>query len=302
MNLIPRKIKRLTKRALLKRGTEIKITKLGNINSIYHQNYSSDSIVNRRFYNVSAGGHSDLYVDHPYWTNLDLEGVAQMNDYSIAVPQVVPYDMLFKQNLPIDNNSAEIILSQYSIEHVPDEAAEFFFQESFRVLKSNGLLRVVAPNIDLDMRAYKNNDRSYFFWDEWYSDNPSLYGLTMPMNQASLEQVFISHFAAHASEIHIADNPDKIGDEEFRSIIKTLTNEEVYNYCTSRCKVQIQENHRYNHINWWSYDKLINALKKTGFKDVYIAGPLQSSAHIFRKDTHFEKKPNFVALTVEAIK
>jgi SAM-dependent methyltransferase len=302
MKYIIYKIKLFAKRKLREYGTEISIKRIPDDKNVYHENYSEDSIVNRRFYNICAGGHEDLSIEHPFWTNLDLKGVARMKYDEKTLPEVVPYDMLDKQTLPIEDNSAEIILSQYSLEHVTNNAAGFFLKECYRALKEKGIVRIVVPNIELDVRAYKNNDRSYFFWEHWFSDQPELYGLNKPMNQASLEQVFISHFAANASTIHIADNPDKIGDEELRTILKTLNNEDALDYCTSRCKIDIQKEFRYNHINWWNADKLINALKVAGFKDVYISGPNQSSARIFRNNYYFEKKPNHVALTVEAIK
>ncbi len=97
-------------------------------------------------------------IEHPYWTNLDYKDVLRIKGTGKILPGVIPYDMLRKQTLPIDDNTAEIILSQYSIEHVTNDAAEFFFKESYRALKPKGVFRVVVPNIELDMRAYKNND------------------------------------------------------------------------------------------------------------------------------------------------
>lgn len=302
MKLILLKIKQYTKRSLRKYGTEISIKKFSDDKDIYHEEYPKESINKRRFYNICAGGHPDLAVEHPYWTNMDLEGISRIKYEEKNLPQVVPYDMLQKQSLPIGDNAAEVILSQYSLEHVPDDAAHCFLKESHRALKDKGILRIVVPNVDLDIRAYKNNDRSFFFWEHWFSDNPQKYGLNTPMNQASLEQVCLSHFAASASTIHIADNPDKIDDSEFREILQSSKYEDALEYCTSRCKIDIQKEYRYNHINWWNEKKLIKALKSVGFKDVYVSGPCQSSARIFRNNYHFKKKPNDVALTVEAIK
>ncbi len=295
-------IKQYTKRSLRKYGKEISIKNFSDDRNIYHEEYAEDSIVNRRFYNVGAGGHPDISIEHPYWTNLDIEGISRMKFGDSNIPEVMPYDMLHKQRLPIEDNSAEIILSQYSLEHVTNEAADFFFKESFRVLKNKGIIRIVVPNIELDLRAYKNNDRAYFFWADWYSVDPIKHGLNTPMNQASLEQVLISHFAASASTLHIADNPKKINDEEFQDVLQSSAIEDALDYCTSRCRIELQKDFRYNHINWWNSNKLIKALMDAGFKDVYIAGPNQSSARIFRNNYYFEKKPNHVALTVEAVK
>lgn len=302
MKLIILKIKEFTKKSLRKYGTEISIKKICDDKDVYHKNYPQESIEQRRFYNVGAGGHDDVGIEHPYWTNLDYKDVLRIKGTGKILPGVIPYDMLRKQTLPIDDNTAEIILSQYSIEHVTNDAAEFFFKESYRALKPKGVFRVVVPNIELDMRAYKNNDRSYFFWEDWSIDQPEIYGLNKPLKHASIEQLFISHFAASASTVHIANNPDKIGDDEFKETLDSSGEEKALDYCISRCKIEIQKEYRYNHINWWNANKLIEALNKSGFNEVYISGPCQSSAQILRNSYIFEKKPNHVALTIEAIK
>src|SRR5512135_1627570 len=156
--------------------------------------------------------------------------------------------------LPIESNTAEIILSQYSVEHIPDTAAAHFFREAHRALKTDGTLRVVTPNADLDLFAYKNRDLSSFFWIPWMS-TPKVYqqmGYRIPLNQASLEQIILVHFAANASTIHVGGNQNQITDEEFREVMDSMPKEDALDYCTSRCSVEIQKKYRTNHMNWWT--------------------------------------------------
>jgi predicted SAM-dependent methyltransferase len=288
---------------LRKLGFQVSIKKLSDDIKLYHEEYCEDSITKRRFYNVSAGGHWNYcLIEHPYWTNLDLNGASNISEEKKHAINLTSYDMLQKQILPIESNSAEIILSQYSIEHVTNEAADFFFKESHRSLKENGVFRIVAPNTDLDVRAYNRNDRSYFWWEDYMSLNPESLGHNKPMNQASLEQIFITHFAANASTLHIVENPDKIEDNEFKSMLQSHKVEDVLDFCTSRCKLDIQKEFRTNHINWWNHNKVIHALKRAGFKDAYIVAPHQSTARVLRKATHFDKLWNNLALFVEAVK
>lgn len=211
MNKFAKKSLHLAYNIIRKYGYRISIKKLLYNKEIYSEDYPEDSIINRKFYNVSAGGHGNsCLIDHPYWTNLDIDGSIFSETGKKYEVEIVAYDMLQKDLLPIKDNSAEIILSKYSIEHVTNDAADFFFKESCRALKDNGVFRVVAPNVELDVRAYNNKDRSHFFWEEWMSKMPDVLGHRMPINQASLEQVFISHFAANASTLHVSDNPDKL--------------------------------------------------------------------------------------------
>ena len=68
--------------------------------------------------------------------------------------------------------------------------------EAFRILKSNGYLRITAPNIDLDYRAYRNNDKHFFYWTKRYSipKEWKRAKYNKPLNDATIEQLFLSHF------------------------------------------------------------------------------------------------------------
>ena len=123
------KIKRYAIGRLRKRWIEIKIIKFSDDKVVYQEEYPKDSNINRRFYNICAGGHPDLSVEYPFWTNLDIKGVGRIKYGEKILPGKVPYDMLHKQTLPIEDNSAEIILSQYSLEHVTNDAADFFLKK-----------------------------------------------------------------------------------------------------------------------------------------------------------------------------
>lgn len=278
----------LTNKMVFPIGVQINIQRISNDIENYHKDFSEFSIANRCFYNISAGGHDDLIIDHPYWTNLDLRGVSHTRNGKKILPPVVEYDMLQKESLPIKDNSAEIILSQYSVEHVTDDAANYFFRESYRALKDKGIIRIVTPNIDLAVRAYINNDNSYFYWKN---------------ENQTLEQTFIAHFATNSSVLHEDGNPYKIEDEEFHRIWNSFQVEDALNFCTSRCKTDIQKRNRYNHINWWNSNKLIKALVNAGFSDAYVIGPNQSSVPVLRNNYYFDNGPrNKVALFVEAVK
>lgn len=276
----------------------IKISKIGHKNDVdlYTRLYGKESVVTKRFYNVSAGGHAHFeHVTHPLWRKLDV-----IND---SGPQkcddIIGYDMLNKDSLPIESNSAEIILTQYAIEHVSTEGVEHFFKESFRALKTGGILRIVAPNPDLDYLAYSNNNRDFYSWQDWMGRN---FGFKSLLKEATFEQLFISHVAGIASEMHIGNNPIKISDEEFKDAFHRLEKDDLFEYCTSRCSLDTQKNYRMNHFNWWTHDKIKLALKKSGFKNVYSMYPHLSSAKVLRNNRFFDNKWNDVALFIETVK
>ena len=81
---------------------------------------------------MSAGGHLGFGCDfkHPFWTNLDIDRQIASTHQQFNEKEDIYYDLMDMQRLPIENDSAEIILSQYAVEHIPDRAAAFFFKDA----------------------------------------------------------------------------------------------------------------------------------------------------------------------------
>ncbi|MFB6320143.1 methyltransferase domain-containing protein [Saccharicrinis sp. FJH54] len=267
---------------------------------LYLSTYGSDSVYNKRFYNVSAGGHFGFgnIINHPLWRNLDIKRPVAKHLQQFDPQKDFEYDMLKNEKLPIESDSAEIILSQYSIEHVSDASAEIFFREAHRSLKENGILKLITPNSDLDYLALMNNNRDFYWWAHYYNKNM---GFTDNMVTASLEQLFISHFAANASIWHGGGNPNQITDHELREMAAKLSKDELFEFCTTRCSLEIQKQHRNNHINWWTHQKIKAKLHTAGFNEVYFTIPHQSSAAVLKNNRYFDNW-NDVAFFVEAIK
>lgn len=305
MHILNVKLTKIASSLLNKLGLEIRKKPRDNFD-VYHELYPQDSIKNRRFYTVSGGGHLGFGTDfeHPYWTNLDLKRTIEKGLRQFNSKMDIPYDLLDQTPLPIETSSAEIILSQYTIEHIPETAATYFFKEAHRALKEGGILKIVTPNTELDVLAYLNKDRSYFHWNEWKSQEgvyQSL-GYKSPLTEASLEQVFLSHFAANASEIHAGGNPNPISSETVKTVMATMEMDDALDYFTSKCSPEIQRTFRENHISWWSPTKLVRELKKAGFKRVNILAPCQSNSPVLRNPIHFDRLWNEVATFVEAVK
>jgi predicted SAM-dependent methyltransferase len=61
------------------------------------------------------------------------------------------------RRLPIEDNSVSFIFSEHFVEHVPRRATLVFFEESFRVLRPGGILRISTPDAEALVRAYLNH-------------------------------------------------------------------------------------------------------------------------------------------------
>jgi predicted SAM-dependent methyltransferase len=81
---------------------------------------------------------------HPDWVNVD------MVSYSPKV-QVVN----LTKGIPFPDNSFDVVYHSQVLEHIPKEKAEDFIRECYRVLKPNGVMRVVVPDLENIVDEYK---------------------------------------------------------------------------------------------------------------------------------------------------
>lgn len=266
---------------------------------LYRQLYPQDSLTGRRFYNIGAGD-----FQHPFWTNVDYynEWYKANNEKTAAGIQ---YDLLAREPLPIGDNQAEIVYSSHTVEHITDEAAQNMFNEAYRILKPGGILRITTPDIDIAYRAYINNDRHFFHWINMYSKPEVMKEMRIgtPLNQASLEQIFIYYFASSISTLHAFGAPRKVTDDEIKTVFRNAANyEEALNYFTTLCPLEIQRKYAGNHINWWSRDKMFRMLKIAGFSNIYQSAFGQSASPILRNTIYFDNTHPELSLHIESKK
>jgi SAM-dependent methyltransferase len=80
---------------------------------------------------------------HTEWTNIDLISLS---------PCVIGHDLT--KGLPFDGNSFDVCYSSHVLEHLRKEEASFFIKEQKRVLKRDGIIRVVVPDLEVICRNY----------------------------------------------------------------------------------------------------------------------------------------------------
>jgi predicted SAM-dependent methyltransferase len=81
---------------------------------------------------------------HHDWVNID------MASYS---PMVKKVNLL--KGIPFPDNSFDAVYHSQVLEHIPKENAQQFIKECLRVLKPNGILRVVTPDFENMVDEYK---------------------------------------------------------------------------------------------------------------------------------------------------
>lgn len=260
--------------------------------------YGKDSVHNKQFYNIGAGSFF-----HPCWTNVDYYTAI---NYFKDKGQIkgINYDLFSLKPLPVPNSTACLLYTSHTIEHVIDTSVQNLFNEAYRILRKNGILRIVTPNIDIEYHAWRANDRNYWYWADDYS-SPDIYpkmNLKIPLNKASTSQLFLEEFASTASIIVKEGSPHRIDDDELQKKFDEMPYNDALDYCTSKCSVEVQKKFPFHHINWFNREKLFRMLKQAGFEYIYHSAYGQSFSPVMRNLNYFDTTLPKVSLYVEAVK
>lgn len=93
--------------------------------------------------NLACGGK---LCREPGWIN---------GDHSPSTKDVIRINLL--RSLPFPGNTFDVVYHSQFIEHLPYEKALAFMRECHRILKPNGVLRVVTPDLRNQAAEYLRN-------------------------------------------------------------------------------------------------------------------------------------------------
>ena len=65
-------------------------------------------------------------------------------------------------NINLDDESCDVVFCSHVFEHIPHTQLPMIISEINRVLKPNGILRLLTPDLELFAKAYVNNDKKFF--------------------------------------------------------------------------------------------------------------------------------------------
>lgn len=285
-------MKRLVKRAARQFG--LSISKRPRDDLGLYSDYHPESLANRLFYNIGAG---NFY--HPYWTNVDY---SSEHYSSVQNRPFINHNLMSPDPLPLPDGRAELVYSSHTIEHLTNQAVARMLAECHRILKPGGGLRLTAPNTELDYQAYMRRDLKYWYWVEAKS-RPGVWErlYKMPLDQASMDQWFLHHFASQLSKIDLDDTPPKkYSDREIQEVFANMPMEQALDFFTQACA--FNPDHPGSHINWFTPPKLVSLVKTAGFREVYPSAYGQSRFAPLREIKNFDNTHPKFSLYVEAIK
>lgn len=259
----------------------------------YRTRYGTDAVENRRFYNVGAGGFR-----HPAWTNID-----RPSDWYAGVQgDILAHDLMGSEPLPVADGSAELFYTSHTIEHVTDAAVERLFSDVHRALKPGGVFRITTgPDAETDFAALQRGDADWFYGDTFYV-RPGTYERTYyaPATSVPLEERWLHHVASQLAPNDRSPSKVKFPAPAIRQTIAERGFPGCLEYFTSLC--EFQPDRPGNHVSWWTHDKTMDYLRRSGFRTVYRSGYGQSAATVMRNTHFFDNTHPQLSLYVEAVK
>ncbi len=74
----------------------------------------------------------------------------------------VVYDL--SKGIPFEDNSVDYIYNEHFIEHLNKKEGIKFFKDSYRVLKSSGVMRIACPDLQISIQTYINDSYDSMDW------------------------------------------------------------------------------------------------------------------------------------------
>ena len=199
------------------------------------------------FANFGCGSFS-----HNKWQNFDYPGLSKYYKAILGKPyrDYIPID-LTRENLeiPLNDNSVDLIYLSHVFEHLGEGPGIKLFEEFHRILKTNGIVRIAIPFVD----------RMIF--------NSSI--LNKQENIPEIEKVAstTSSVTEAFADAHNLDSHEilKIARESNFDVkeIETQLKKKFTNL------LEFDPSNPGRHIVYWNELKLIELVKKTGFKKIY---------------------------------
>ena len=76
----------------------------------------------------------------------------------------------------LESNSYDVVFTSHMLEHIPHFRLEKTISEFNRILKKNGILRIVVPDLKKMVNAYVKKDKSFYKMSKHYTDHLGIGG------------------------------------------------------------------------------------------------------------------------------
>ena len=223
------------------------------------------------------------------WTNLDHPSEYYkklQKDHDITAFNIR------EDNIPFNDDEVSIIYCSHVIEHIEDKHIQSMFNECFRVLKTNGIIRVACPDADF---LYEISKLETNYWDwrkKWFLKSTDVEIAEKCRN--------VDFLVREIGTPKLLFYEHSINQDDYIRQFNTYDKYSFFEYITNDLKYRAE--YPGDHINYWTFEKVRKMLNIAGFNFVirskYMGSCNNEMKNIQRFDTTY---PN-MSLYVEAIK
>ena len=237
--------------------------------------------------NVGAGGYVipgflslDLYTPH-YYKN-KVEFLKNRTEYDLR-----------GDNLPFGDKSVDNIYISHVIEHVESQFVIKFINESYRVLKEGGVLRIACPDGDFLYRVSKFNNG---YWSWLYPDFSNKERYKTDWEKIEQYDFLLRETSTPRCRFYV----DKISEAMLLpNDVKELSYQD-YKQCVRSDLVFRKENPG-DHINVWDFAELHSIGLSVGFRHV-VESKHRGSVSAVMQSSWFDKTAPQMSLYMDFVK
>lgn len=237
---------------------------------------------------------------HKDWINVDMKSNST---------DIIAVNLL--NGIPFPDNSFDVVYHSQVLEHIPNEKAQNFIKECFRVLKPEGIIRVVVPDLENIVDEYKKkltenlenpNDLSAANYDwiilEMYDQTVRNYSggqMVEFLKQPNMinEQYVIDRIGFVGRSIrnsYLRGNTENTLSGNFTKAFSSVSSfKKAVRYIYRKIKQKIKDQQLSEisktgafrlggEIHMWMYDRysLSRLLKNCGFEEISVKSPFES--------------------------
>jgi len=191
-------------------------------------------------------------------------------------------NLLLNQKLPLSNEEVDLIYSSHTLEHLLESSVNFNIRENYRILKKNGVLRIVVPDIDILWEACQSKD---FRILNKLGDKKE--------KEQNISEYFLNNFSIKkVNKILLENDFNKLEKLEFLNKYQTTQIKDLNKHDYSR------------HISWFNYERMKKILINSGFKEenIYKSSYLKSKKEEMKNPKFFDYTEPETSLFIECIK
>jgi SAM-dependent methyltransferase len=239
-----------------------------------------------KFLNLACG---DFYVQNNRWVNLDWYPHSEY---------VRKANLIHRLEFP--DETFEVVYTSHFVEHIPKEKLDFILSECYRVLKPNGILRIVVPDFEDIVREYLRNLENNEFEKAEFNTielldqcvrSKSGGALAAWRGRAELTEDFRDYISSRTGYVYKINLRENKNTSRYQFKLPRITRTKLqWFYCKILTRL-MPEWFVQNHINFtntgelhkWVYDEKIlsNHLFGVGFSDVIRVSSSKSQIENF---------------------